>query len=166
MGRISNVFSLAIEGAAINALNAFRSSTLQLLHWVPAQRIWNKVVNLVFALPWRLCRQASPQKHACNSRLFAKKPMMRNWIKNSLNIFIFLDKFFSILSSIKKVTRSPQLLSFYSTSVNGTPATPYSIKTLYLLNIVALSHFNISRFATINLLSESLTVNNFAQMLQ
>ena len=87
------VFSCSVEWEAFDALSVCTSSKLQLLHWVPEQRAWNRKLSLVFVLPWRPCRQASPQKHAWGSRLFAKRPIMRNWIKKSLNILTFLNGF-------------------------------------------------------------------------
>ena len=111
-----SVFSLTAEWAAFDSLIVCKSSTLQLVHWVPEQRLWNGILCLSFAVPWRPCRQVSPQKHAWGSRLFAKRPMMRNWTKNNLNIFTFLNRFFSILYSIKKATGATQLLGFYNTS--------------------------------------------------
>jgi len=116
MNGVLSVFSFSVEWAAFDALRVCTSSKLQLLHWVPEQRLWNRKLRLAFALPWRPCRQASPQKHAWGNRLFAKKPMMRNWTKNNLNIFTFLNRFFSILYSIKKATGATQLLGFYNTS--------------------------------------------------
>jgi hypothetical protein len=104
MNGVLSVFSFSVEWAAFDALRDCTSSKLQLLHWVPEQRVWNKKLSLAFVLPWRPCRQASPQKHACGTRLFANRPMIRNWTKNSLNIFTFLNRFFSILNSIKKGT--------------------------------------------------------------
>jgi hypothetical protein len=106
---ILSVFSFSVELAAFDALRDCTSSKLQLLHWVPEQRVWNKKLGLAFVLPWRPCRQASPQKHACGTRLVANRPIMRNWTNNILNIFTFLNGFFSKLYSIKKPNWETQL---------------------------------------------------------
>ena len=116
MNGVSSVFSCSIEWAAFDALRVFAPSKLQLLHWVPEQRAWNRKFGLAWAVPWRPCKQASPQKHAWGNRLFAKRPMRRNWTKNNLNIFLFLNSFFFILYPIKKATGATQLLGFYNTS--------------------------------------------------
>ena len=112
MNGVLSVFSCTLEWAAFDALKAFTSSKLQLWHWVPEHRTWNRKFGLAFTVPCRPCRQASPQKHACGNRLFAKRPMMRNWTKNNLNTFLFLNKFFSILYSIKKATGQHNYLVF------------------------------------------------------
>jgi len=147
-----SVFSLAVEWAAFDSLIVCTSSTLQLVHWVPEQRLWNGILCLSFAVPWRPCRQASPQKHAWGSRLFAKRPMMRNWTKNNLNIFPFLIRFFSILYSSKKATGAKQLPGFYNTSAECYSSGNSLFQESMAPNIVALWPFRISRFATINLL--------------
>ena len=129
MNGVSSVFSCSVEWAAFDALRVFTSSKLQLLHWVPEQRAWNRKFGLALAVPWRPCKQASPQKHAWGNRLFAKRPMMRNWTKNNLNIFTFLNRFFSILYSIKKATGATQLFGFITHLQDGIQATTHSPKT-------------------------------------
>ena len=129
MNGVSSVFSCSVEWAAFDALRVFTSSKLQLLHWVPEQRAWNRKFGLALAVPWRPCRQASPQKHAWGNRLFAKRPMMRNWTKINLNIFTFLIRFFSILYSIKKATGATQLFGFITHLQDGIQATTHSPKT-------------------------------------
>ena len=129
MNGVSSVFSCSFEWAAFDALRVFTSSKLQLLHWVPEQRAWNRKFGLALAVAWRPCKQASPQKHAWGNRLFAKKPMMRNWTKNNLNIFLFLNKFFSILYFIKKATGQHSYLVFITRLQDGIQATTHSPKT-------------------------------------
>ena len=90
------VFSLAVKWDAFDSLIVCKSSALQLGHWFPEQRVWNGNLWLALVVSWRPCRQASPQKHAWGSRLFAKRPMMRNLIKNKLNIFTFLNRYISL----------------------------------------------------------------------
>jgi len=106
MNGVLSVFSFSVEWAAFDALRDCTSSKLQLLHWVPEQRVWNRKLNLAFVLSWRPCRQASPQKHACGTRLVANRPIMRNWIQNNLNIITFFSRFLFILYSIKKATEA------------------------------------------------------------
>ena len=126
---VLNVFSFSVEWAAFDALRVCTSSKLQLWHWVPEHRTWNRKFGLAFTVPWRPCRQASPQKHACGNRLFANRPMMRNWTKNNLNIFTFLNRFFSILYSIKKATGATQLFGFITHLQDGIQATTHAPKT-------------------------------------
>jgi len=75
MDGVTSISILAAEWAAFDALRVCMSSKLQLLHWVPKQRVWNRKLILGLSLPWRLCRHAFPQKQACGNRLFANKPM-------------------------------------------------------------------------------------------
>ena len=152
MNGVSSVFNCSVEWAAFEALKVFTSSKLQLWHWVPEHRTWNRKFDLAFTVPWRPCRQASPQKHAWGSRMFAKRPMMRNWTKNNLNIFPFLIRFFSILYSSKKATGAKQLPGFYNTSAECYSSGNSLFQESMAPNIVALWPFRISRFATINLL--------------
>ena len=116
MDDVSSIFSLTAAGGSFDALSVCASSKLQLLHWVPEQRLWNWKITFVFNLSWRPCRQASPQKQAAAIRLFAKRAKARNETISTVNISKFLNRFFSIYKSIKKATGPPQLLSFYNTS--------------------------------------------------
>ena len=101
MDGVKSIPILIVEWAAFDALRFCMSSKLQLLHWVPKQRVWNRKLILGLSLTWRPCRHVPPQRHACGNRLFAKSPMMRNFIKYSLNIFKFLSKLFSMLYQVE-----------------------------------------------------------------
>ena len=159
MNGVLSVFSCSVARAAFDALRVCTSSKLQLLHWVPGQRLWNRKLRLALAVSWIPCRQASPQKHAWGKRLFAKRPMRRNWTKNNLNIFTFLNRFFSILYSIKKATGATQLLGFYNTSA-GWYSTHNSLSQVSTANIY---YSGLNCFADITPISKPQTTCHSAQ---
>ena len=72
------------------ALSDCPSSKLQLLQWVPEQRLWKG--KLTFALSWKPCKQSSPQKQASAITPFAKTPKVRNRISSFRNILRFPNR--------------------------------------------------------------------------
>ena len=93
---MSNNFKLPSGLDEFLAFSVCPSSKLQLLQWLPTQWLWNGKFAFFSTLSLKSWEQASPQKQLSAITLLAKMPNKRNKTSNTLNVFRFRTKIFTL----------------------------------------------------------------------